>query len=298
MINDEPDDLKQRLCSALGVASVELQRLPGATSSEIYRIDYSDQACVLRLFDESRWQTDTHSLTTSEAQILNALEASGLPTPSCITTLSPNGVIMQLMPGQVLLPQHPDTDWLNELARWAANIHRSDAVLPSQYTSWNDVRGARPPDWWPDESLWIESQALLSSPPEFATIPIHRDYHPLNVLWEGARTGGQISGIVDWINGCMGPGAVDVAHCRLNLALMYNITAADEFLGHYCTYQPGYRHHPYWDVDDAFSILPEPEPYAPWKTFGLPALTIAQVRTRLVKFIRHALQQHNRESSI
>ncbi len=87
----------------------------------------------------------------------------------------------------------------------------------------------------------------------------------------------------------MGPRGVDVAHCRLNLALMYGQDEADAFLEAYRKHSPGYRHQAFWDVDDALSMLPEALPYPPWAELGLAGITTPLARARLEAFVVAAL---------
>ncbi|GGA54207.1 hypothetical protein GCM10007416_29250 [Kroppenstedtia guangzhouensis] len=66
---------------------------------------------------------------------------------------------------------------------------------------------------------------LLSAARQGRAAFIHRDFHPANILWEEDR----ISGVVDWVNAYRGPAEVDVAHCRIKLALMVGLEAAESF---------------------------------------------------------------------
>jgi len=65
---------------------------------------------------------------------------------------------------------------------------------------------------------------------------------------EGAAAGERRS-----LHGCRGPVAVDVAHCRLNLWLDLGRDVADAWLK-----VVGGAHHPYWDIADAMSWVPDP----------------------------------------
>ena len=53
------------------------------------------------------------------------------------------------------------------------------------------------------------------------------------------------SGVVDWANACLGPAAVDVAHFRVNLAVLHGPATADAVL-------PG---DPAWDLELAMGFL-------------------------------------------
>jgi aminoglycoside phosphotransferase (APT) family kinase protein len=75
-------------------------------------------------------------------------------------------------------------------------------------------------------AVWHAAIDVCASPPPSGPLAfVHRDYHPGNVLFSGDRC----TGIVDWVNACAGPSEIDIAHCRLNLALRHGIAVADEF---------------------------------------------------------------------
>ena len=72
---------------------------------------------------------------------------------------------------------------------------------------------------------------IVNAPwPEVRECFIHRDYHPVNVLWQDS----QVNGIVDWPNACRGPAGIDVAWCRVNLRSTHGVAIADRFLDLYC----------------------------------------------------------------
>ncbi|MDH3644474.1 MAG: aminoglycoside phosphotransferase family protein, partial [Gammaproteobacteria bacterium] len=88
-----------------------------------------------------------------------------------------------------------------------------------------------------------------------------------------------------WVNACMGPRGVDVAHCRLNLVLMYGLAVADAFLAAYDEAAGGYRHDRYWDLDAALAWFPEPTSYPPWEDFGLGPIEEPLLIERIVQFL-------------
>jgi uncharacterized protein involved in copper resistance len=95
---------------------------------------------------------------------------------------------------------------------------------------------------------------------------------------------------VDWVNACVGPAGVDVAHCRLNLAMMHGVAEANEFLDAYIDTAGHYHHDPFWDIDAALGSNLQAG-YAPWQTFGLPAIAPAQLHGRLRSFLMDAVQR-------
>jgi Ser/Thr protein kinase RdoA (MazF antagonist) len=260
--------------------------MAGATSSDLYLLEYPDRREVLRVFRAERWEITADELSKREILILEALTGTALPAPAPIDTFMANGVLMSWLPGDVELPGQPDRQWLGKLAHTLAAIHSSSITVPYVYESWNDTTVDAQPSWWHDADLWTAAQQRARQQPAFAPLFIHRDYHPVNLLWQA----GEISGVVDWINACMGPAGVDVAHCRLNLAIMYGLEAADVFLSEYVEAAPGYEHDSFWDLDDALGALPNVEPYAPWAEFGLTGLTTEGVRERLMAFVAAAIR--------
>ena len=280
-------DQRQQI-EARGDSSPLISEMSGATSSDLYLLEYHDRREVLRIFRAERWETPADELSLKETTILTALGAAPLPTPTPLGTFMRNGVLMSWLPGVVDLPMRPGAYWLEVLARCLADIHQCGVEVPYAYESWNGTTIDTRPDWWTDQELWLGAQALAARTPDFDPIFVHRDFHPVNVLWEDWR----ISGIVDWINACMGPAGIDVAHCRLNLAIMYGQPTADAFLAAYTQAAPGYEHDFYWDLDDALGALPNVRPYAPWAQFGLTGLSTEMVRERLQAFVSAAVLRH------
>ena len=89
-----------------------------------------------------------------------------------------------------------------------------------------------------------------------------------------------MSGVVDWVNACIGPAAVDAAHMRVNLALLEDIAAADRVV-------PG---DPAWDIEAAFGLLDwwSPAMIDAWAG-PFPELDGAIARARLEAFVAEAL---------
>src|SRR5690606_9702887 len=110
--------------------------------------------------------------------------------------------------------------------------------------------------------------------------------HPANVLWHD----GAVSGIVDWVNGCRGPLGVDVGHCRVNLALLHGVEAADAFLAAYERHAAArqaavaFVYGPYWDIRTLLD-MGEPEVYAGWTDLGFTGLTDALMRSRADRYM-------------
>ena len=100
---------------------------------------------------------------------------------------------------------------------------------------------------------------------------IQRDHHAGNVLWSYGR----VSGVVDWVEACVGPPAVDFARARLNLAAQMGVPAARRYAK--C---PGIEVDPVWDIVDACDCgrgtngsLPGANPHPGLEAFVADALS-------------------------
>jgi hypothetical protein len=57
-----------------------------------------------------------------------------------------------------------------------------------------------------------------------------------------------LSSVIDWTSAQLGPAERDVGHCRLNLAVLYSVDAAERFLELYET-EAGRFIDPIWELD-------------------------------------------------
>jgi aminoglycoside phosphotransferase (APT) family kinase protein len=286
------------LAAALNAAPDEVLIAPmaGATSSSVYAVRATSGVdAVLRLFDNVAWLADEPDLVSHEAAALGEAGRAGCPAPRLIAWSSDDvgfgapALLMSRLSGEVLLLSSDEADWIGRLAFALAAIHRHPGGdLRWTYFPWCDPATAVVPAWSTEAAAWQRAIAIARGPaPEAPTVFIHRDFHPVNVLWQA----GEISGIVDWVNACRGPASVDVAHCRSNLAFMYGAPVAEAFLAAYLRATPGFRHNPYWDVVSLLDwSLPRPTPYRPWAEFGLVGITEALMEARAEAYLTRLLQ--------
>lgn len=275
----------------VGTAALTVAPLKGATSSSVYRVTAPGQQAALRVLTNAAWLADEPDLARHEVQALQTARQLGLSAPTPMAVREADGeppcVLMSWMAGQVVLRPSNLHDWLRKLAGTLADVHaRPLEQFPWRFRSWTRLNETRVPDWSNIGPLWGEAIDRLGEPPPPAPpMFLHRDFHPTNVLWRKGR----VAGIVDWINACVGPPGVDVAHCRGNLTRMFGIEAADAFLAAYRAARPEYRHDGYWDLDVAVGALPDPVYYAPWREFGFPEIPVDTLRTRLESLLRSGL---------
>lgn len=269
--------------------------MAGATSSEVYRVAVTGGPPVmLRLFTNEDWLAAEPDLAEHEAAALVAMAMSPLPTPQLLavdeTGLQAGvpAVLMTELSGSVVVDPANLQEWLDGLADALAAIHGFEVSrFPWTYRVWQDLGPLTVPKWSENPPLWEEliGRVRRDLPPSSIGF-VHRDFHPTNVLWSE----GMVSGVVDWVNACLGPLAVDVAHCRLNLAAMFGGVTAGSFTTRY-EYLTGRAYDPSWDLFAAVEWLPDAAVYPPWRSLGLPDLDTPTVRSRVEAFVGKALER-------
>ena len=266
-----------------GGTFLSAKRIAGATSASVFHIYYSVhekiEACILRLFTNREWLAVEPDIPHHEAAALEFISRADLPVPQ-LMAVDETGVccgvpalLMTEIPGQVdLLPRDMDS-WLTQQAQFLLRLHELDgSAFLWHYRAYNQAAALQIPPESKHPELWERAIEIIRSPsPSFKTCFIHRDFHPVNLLWQNEA----LSGVVDWVNACQGPAGIDVGWCRHNLAGMYGVAAADRFLL-ICQQVMGttWSYHPYWDLITLLDLLPHPfEVYTPWADFGLSQLT-------------------------
>lgn len=294
--------------TGIPVPYLALARMEGATSSSVIRI--SSRAApegahfVLRVVDNAVWLAQEPDLAEREAAALREAERAGLPAPRLVAYAAEGPgfgapvVLMTFVRGRVDLCPANLNWWIDALADQLAAVHTHKAEgFPWTFESWVDWNALEVPAWTEQPDLWERAIAWArsrrrgagrSGAPDPTWVFLHRDYHPANVLWRGKA----VRGIVDWINACRGPAGVDVAHCRVNLALMFGVDAAERFRRRYERAAGGGAYDPYWDLDGILNMcLPEPVYYRPWRTFGLAPIPKVELMRRGDELLRVALSR-------
>lgn len=288
-----PGDVIARACrwagSVIGEA-IELTEVLPATSSTVLAVSSTKgRAFVVRCFTNREWLAEEPDLAEHEAAALLAAETVDLPTPRLVAVDAGGAdaglpsVMMTRLPGSVWLPAQPGSAWIEELV-----------VVPLEVAAANPTGLRRHYDPWlpeslqipaPDRDVWERAAGVVAGGlPEAKSVMLHRDHHPTNLLFSAGR----LSGVVDWVNACVGPQPVDVAHCRLNLAAMYGMPPADELRDRWRT-ATGLDYDPTWDLVTALSMLPL-RSYPPWAEFGL-AVGDRDVADRITALVGRALAE-------
>ncbi len=294
--------LKWVVDSVGGLAEVEsVRRLYGGMSSAVHCISLRTRGLakdyVIRQFDNAEWLREEPDLALHEAESLRRAFRSGLPTPQVVAfdetgrDCGVPAVLMTRLEGTVVLRPRLMSSWLDGLAESLARIHAVEAGnFPWVYFTYRDIASLEIPSWSRVPGLWDQAISRVRGPrPEYEPRFIHRDYHPTNILW--AR--GAVSGVVDWVNACRGPSGIDVGHCRVNLAMLFGVSAADAFLAAYERHAgPSFSYDSYWDLLSLIDILfGPPVVYPGWTALGVTGLTDQRMMERLDAYLKSLLNR-------
>lgn len=260
---EPPADALRWVESELGVRVVGARALDGGTSSAVHllELDGAPRRAVLRRYVLD-WVAEEPWIPPNEARVLRALaDAPRVPAPRLLAA-DPDGsvtgtptVVMSALPGEVVWDPTDRESWLRQLAEVLPVIHA--VPVPAGLDAWepyppdpDDV----PPAWSVCPRDWELAVEMYHGPaPDSDRVFVHRDYHPGNVLW----TGGELSGVIDWVSSCVGPPEEDVAHCRANLAIHHGVEVADRFLAIWQDITGRRDYHPYWDLTNVVSMASE-----------------------------------------
>lgn len=274
------------------------RRLKGSTSTTLVWLqNHQDESFVLRLYDNEQWLSDEPDLALHEAAALTAAGPINIPTPDLIAVDNAEKcllpvTLMTYLPGEVILKPADMSHWLQEIATKLAMIHQASVVnFDWKFFPYMRQDELQVPNWTAYPRLWQKAINILRGPePEHTPCLIHRDFHPVNLLWKGET----ISGVVDWVNACTGATSYDVAYCRVNLVQMYGQEIADDFLTAYLRHE-GTWYHPYFDLRALADMLDgtkaAPGIYPPWATFGLSELSESLILARLETYLVDLLSQ-------
>ena len=183
----------------------------GSSSATIHTVRITsvgghEQLAVAKVFDRSHvLGTDAFHHVVGEVNNLQRARSAHLAVPEPLVfdatgdIVGAPVVVMTRLPGNPL-PRPTVAGWIEGFSTTLRSIAAADVNISdlSQATSWRDPTLQRP-HWFGDAALWNASVAradagLVGSRDGF----IHRDFHPLNVVWHRDR----VSGVVDWVHAC------------------------------------------------------------------------------------------------
>ncbi|MBT7099080.1 aminoglycoside phosphotransferase family protein [Candidatus Poribacteria bacterium] len=241
---------------------------------------------VLRRYVRADWLAREPDLAPREARALRLASRAEVATPELIAVDADGSecdvpaVLMSRVPGRVRMEPRDLDGWLRQMAEVLPAIHAVDDAEVAElqrYQTWADLDELEAPRWTREPEAWAAVIALAQGRrPRVKARFIHRDYHPMNVVWSRGR----LSGVVDWTNASVGPPGNDVAWCRQNLVASHGLKAAEQFRELYEAVA-GEEQHPVWDALGVIEMLPGGGPQvAQLHDVGLTSLTRRTLRAR------------------
>ncbi|KIF04794.1 aminoglycoside phosphotransferase [Streptomyces sp. RSD-27] len=279
--------------------------LQGGWTSRMRRLELAGGAAgprslVLRSFVRPFYRRHAEGLLTREAAVLRLLAGTDVPAASLVAVdpaaehCDHPSLLMSLLPGAVRVDEEEQGRRAELMARQLLAVHRlsvSAADRPRAYQAWTSAERVAPPERTGRPELWRRAaDAIRREPPQHRACFLHRDFHPGNVLFEGAGGTLRVSGVVDWVETSWGPADLDVAHCSTSLALLHGIPAGLGFADRYTaaggTLAEDPADHLYWRLLDALAFAPDAEKVAvPWRALGRADLTPRVLADRLERYL-------------
>ena len=291
-MSDIDADTRRWVREVVGRDVVRAERLRGAMSSRMQRCWLDDgNSVVVRQIDDADWLDREPGLIEREARALRIVAAAATITAPTFLAADPirGRLLMSWLPGTA---RH-EPDQLRRVVAAIADAAVAIATVPigSEHglPAWKPWAPAEPePPSWGDRGLWTDAIDAFRSKPAPSVekqVLVHRDLHPLNLLFGGTR----VVGVVDWVNACAGHPHAELGHCRWNLAVLCDLRAADAFLRRYAATTTFGPYDAWWDVCAVMGFLPGPVRTDGWFAVGRTDLDAASVVDTTERFLRLAL---------
>ena len=287
------DELTRWVTEEFGVEVTATTPLLGGMSSDVRRVDLSDgRSIVVRHITDHAWLAREPYLVGSEVAALELLTDSPVAVPEHLGSDPARGLLaMSFEPGSVTADPVVIKARMAEMAAAAVAIARVELPDDHGFVAWRPwvpAEPVAPADG--DRPLWDEAVAAWRDRPEpDCDVPVllHRDLHPLNLLWSddvAAPT------VIDWVNACVGHPHAEWGHMRANLVMSVGHDVADAFRAEGERLAPEFG--PYdrwWDLVDLLGFLPGPIGLDGYRAVGRSDLTESRIVSRLETLIREAL---------
>jgi aminoglycoside phosphotransferase (APT) family kinase protein len=218
-----------------------------------------------------------------EFKLLQALQSAGLATPMPYHldrsghVFSAPYLVIEYIDGQLEFAPSNLADYILQLAAHLARIHTLDgsdldlSFLPRQTKGCHENLGRRPThtDRSLDKGRIRDTlTSLWPLPQRNASVLLHGDFWPGNVLWQDDR----LVAVIDWEDAKLGDPLADLAISRLDVAWIFGIEAMNAFTHHYTSRMAiDYTDLPYWDLCAALRLVRlTGSHFAAWAAFFPP----------------------------
>lgn len=229
------------------------------TALEIQHEDGQIQKLVVRQHGPADLARNPN-VAADEFRLLEILHSAGLPTatPYALDAsrelFATPVIVIEYIEGETILAPASIADLMPQFVRQLMQIHQIDrarfdlSFLPSQTDTWAKQISARPAqldDSLEEGRIRDTLESVWPWPQGNATVLLHGDYWPGNVLWRDGR----LAGIVDWEDAALGDPLADIAISRLDILWAFGSEAMHRFAREYAAGAPiDLTNLPYWDL--------------------------------------------------
>ena len=210
-----------------------IRRMQGGIATPVHRVTLVGATGARRAVVVRHWTgvDVAWDEVATEARVLEALGPTPVPAPALLAVCDGTdtggvpALVMARLPGRVDLAPADRASWLHQMAGTLAEIHDVDVDV-DEHRPRPPEGLTDPPPWGRNPRVWHAAlEAVQGPPPETQGAFLHGDFQHFNLLWSRGR----LTGVVDWAWPHRGAPSADVAHCLLNLTILFGADVARRF---------------------------------------------------------------------
>ena len=223
--------------------------LAGGVSSHIRKLVFQT-ACGIEAVVERRpkvmpGKPPPAERAALEAALLARLPGLGIPAPRLRRFDPPDTLVLDFVDGGAEPPPGAPASLIGPMASALAALHRlgPEHGLPAMQSFTDPLPDLKA--WRPD--LFPADAPVQAACPPFEGSPrlLHGDFWMGNLLWRG----GELAGLLDWEDACLGDPMAELAAARCDLHRLYGVAAADALADAYAALAPVDRARlAWWDL--------------------------------------------------
>lgn len=263
-----------------------IRRMQGGIATPVHRVTLVGPVGARRAVVVRHWTgldvAAAREEVAAEARVLAALGPTAVKAPEVLAvsdgteTGGVPALVMALLPGRVDLAPADRSSWLRRMAEALAGIHDVD-VQADEHTPRPRDGSTEPPPWARRPDVWRAAlEAVHGSPPGGPATFLHGDFQHFNLLWSRGR----LTGVVDWAWPHRGAPSADVAHCSLNLTILFGADVAERFRTGY-EQASGRSVDPWWELRSLTRYGPDWLEFIPIQVAGQVPVDVAGMTDRV-----------------
>lgn len=280
------------------------------TALEIKHSDGQISSMIVRQPSEETLRRNPRSVE-NEFKILQLIKSLGLATQTPYyldqsgTIFSKPYLVIEYIDGKPEFASSPGADFIFQLAEHLTKIHSADwlnqdiSFLPRQANQCAELFHRQLTNLDPfldDGRIRAVLEEVLPLPQQNASVLLHGDYWPGNILWQDNT----LVAVIDWEDAKIGDPLTDFAISRLDILWIFGVDAMHSFTDSYQSLMDiDYVNLPSWDLCAALRLsrLIGPD-LAGWTRFFIPFgrndITEHTFREHIQFFITQAVEKLKR----